>query len=88
MADQGVQHGKLSPPHSTAHSLVLISFSFSFFFIIIIFKTNVNEGAETWFSLPFKATERHKARPAKNSSLNHTVREMEAAAPLHSSTAT
>lgn len=60
-------------------------FFFSFFLIFIIFKTNASERAETWFSLPFKATERHKARPVKSSSLNHAVREMGAAAPPNSS---
>lgn len=56
-------------------------------FIFIIFKTNASEGAEMQLSLPFKATERHKARPAKSSSLNHAVREMGAAARPHSSMA-
>ena len=83
---RGVQHGKRSLPYSTTHSLVFLSFFLSFFFFYI-FKTNASEGAETRFSLPFKATERHKARPAKNSSLNHTVKEMGVAAPLHSSAA-
>lgn len=80
----------LSMENSLPHSRALLSLSFFslfffFFLIFIIFKTNAREGAETWFSLPFKATERHKARPVKSSSLNHAVREMGAAAPPNSS---